>query len=83
MTDPAVPRGPAPGTGLRAPGPDFSEPGAPSPDPGLSEPGARSPDPGLQEPPPFGRSWAALYTIVAGTLLAMIAIFALFTRAFE
>ncbi|HQT95347.1 MAG: hypothetical protein B7Z68_10930 [Acidobacteria bacterium 21-70-11] len=35
------------------------------------------------EPPPFGGSWNALYGGVAGTLLALIALFALFTRAFE
>ncbi len=36
-----------------------------------------------EDPPPFGRSWAGLYAIVAGTLLTLIALFAVFTRAFE
>lgn len=48
------------------------------------EPGPRTPDPDLSDdPPPFGHSWPALYTVVAGTLLALIVLFALFTRAFE
>jgi hypothetical protein len=78
VTEPAGPPGPGP----RAAGPDFSDPGAPSRDHGLPEPGARSPKYGLEEPPPFG-SWAALYAAVAGTLAVLIALFALFTRAFE
>ncbi len=50
----------------------------------LPGPGARSPEPDLSdEPPPFGRSWVGLYTVVAGTLVIMIVLFALFTRAFE
>lgn len=36
-----------------------------------------------EDPPPFGHSWPALYTVVAGTLLALIVLFTLFTRAFE
>jgi hypothetical protein len=48
------------------------------------EPGPRTPDPGLSDdPPPFGRSWIGLYTVVAGTLRALIALFALFTTAFK
>ena len=35
------------------------------------------------EPPPFGRSWRALYATVACTLAALIALFYVFTRAFE
>ena len=35
------------------------------------------------DPPPFGASWRALYVVVAGTLAALIALFALFTRTFE
>ena len=47
------------------------------------DPGPRTADPDLPEPPPFGRSWAGIYAVVAGTLLALIALFAAFTRAFE
>jgi hypothetical protein len=48
------------------------------------DPGPRTPAPvSAGEPPPFGASWNALYGIVAGTLAALIALFALFTRAFE
>lgn len=36
-----------------------------------------------EEPPPFGGSWPALYAAVAGTLVALILLFALFTRAFS
>jgi hypothetical protein len=36
-----------------------------------------------EDPPPLGRSWAALYAVVAGTLAALIVLFTLFTRAFE
>jgi hypothetical protein len=35
------------------------------------------------EPPPFGGSWRALYLSVCGLLLALIAAFLLFTRAFS
>ena len=45
--------------------------------------GPRTTDHGRQEPPPFGRSWNALYAVVAGSLAVLIALFALFTRAFE
>ncbi|HVN74895.1 MAG TPA: hypothetical protein VMT19_01160 [Thermoanaerobaculaceae bacterium] len=37
----------------------------------------------VEEPPPFGASWGALYGVVAGTLAVLIALFVLFTRAFE
>ena len=50
-----------------------------SPDPGPRTPDHASPE----EPPPLGRSWAALYAAVAGFLAVLIALFALFTRAFE
>ncbi len=43
----------------------------------------RTTDHGRQEPPPFGRSWNALYAVVASSLAVLIALFALFTRAFE
>jgi hypothetical protein len=50
----------------------------------LSKPGSRSPEPGFpDEPPPFGRSWAALYAAVVGTLAALIVLFYAFTKAFE
>ena len=56
-----------------------------SPDPASA--GPRPPAPGHaspeEEPPPLGRSWAALYAAVAGFLAVLIALFALFTRAFE
>ena len=48
-----------------------------------SDHGPRTTDHGLQDPPPFGGSWAALYAVVAGELAVLIALFALFTRAFE
>ncbi len=35
------------------------------------------------EPPPFGVSWRTLYGVVAGTLVVLIALFVLFTRAFQ
>jgi|NGEPerStandDraft_6_1074524.scaffolds.fasta_scaffold03015_2 hypothetical protein len=48
------------------------------------EPRARSPEPVSPDaPPPFGGSWNALYAAVAGTLAALIVLFALFTTAFE
>jgi hypothetical protein len=77
MDDPAArPRSPA---AAALPGP-----GARSPDPGLSDHGPRTTDHAPpDEPPPFGHSWVALYAIVAGTLAALIVLFALFTRAFE
>ena len=50
-----------------------------SPDHGPRTPDHASPE----EPPPLGRSWAALYAAVAGFLAVLIALFALFTRAFE
>ncbi|MFI5165937.1 MAG: hypothetical protein ACHQQS_04885 [Thermoanaerobaculales bacterium] len=49
------------------------------PDP---EPLASGPDP-REEPPPIGRSWGALYAIVAGALLLWIVLFFAFTRAFQ
>jgi hypothetical protein len=36
-----------------------------------------------EEPPPIGGSWPVLYAAVAGTLVALILLFALFTRAFS
>jgi hypothetical protein len=89
VADPAAPRGPVPGTGRRAPGPERPEPGPRAPNPGLpnhASPGHRPPATGhasVEDPPPFGHSWPALYTVVAGTLLALIVLFAVFTRAFE
>ena len=56
------------------------------PAPGHASPNAwrRTPDPdSLDEPTPFGLSWRALYVVVAGTLVVLVALFALFTRAFE
>ena len=48
------------------------------------DPGPLTPDPfSADDPPPFGASWRALYAVVAGTLAALIVLFALFTRAFE
>ncbi len=48
------------------------------------DPGPRTSDPGLpDEPPPFGASWNVLYATLAATLALLIALFALFTRAFE
>ena len=35
-----------------------------------------------EEPPPFGGSWAVLYTIVLVNLAVLIVIFYIFTRAF-
>ncbi|MBZ5588831.1 MAG: hypothetical protein LAO05_09730 [Acidobacteriia bacterium] len=60
------------------------------------DPGPRTPGPVLQdhrspttdhasadETIPFGLSWRALYGIVAATLVVLIALFSLFTGAFE
>ncbi|HEY0080628.1 MAG TPA: hypothetical protein VGB73_18635 [Pyrinomonadaceae bacterium] len=35
------------------------------------------------EPPPFGGSWAKLYAFVLVNLLVLIALFYIFTKAFE
>ena len=54
------------------------------PDPVVA--GPRPPAPGPvspEEPPPFGGSWRALYAVVAATLALLIALFAVFTKAFE
>lgn len=76
MDDPAAPRGPA---GAVSP-----DPGPRTPVPGLSDHGLRTTDHAPpDEPPPFCHSWNALYLVVASTLAALIALFALFTRAFE
>jgi hypothetical protein len=40
----------------------------------------RAPD---DEPPPFGGSWTTLYTLVLVNLLVLIALFYIFTKAFE
>jgi len=49
-----------------------------------SDPGPLTTDPASAgDPPPFGASWNALYVVVAGTLVLLIALFSLFTRAFE
>ena len=48
------------------------------------EAGVHGPEPGFrEEPPPFGRSWGALYAVVAATLAALIVLFYAFTRALE
>ena len=53
-------------------------------DPAGPDSGPRTPVPvSADEPPPFGASWKALYVVVAGTLAALVALFALFTRAFK
>jgi hypothetical protein len=53
-------------------------------DPVSSGPEPRAPSPDLsEEPPPFGGSWRALYAVVAATLALLIALFAMFTKAFE
>lgn len=36
-----------------------------------------------EEPPPFGGSWKTLYAAVLVNLLALVALFYLFTRAFR
>lgn len=33
--------------------------------------------------PPFGKSWGPFYAAVIGTLVVLIVIFTLFTKAFE
>ncbi len=88
MNDPAAPRGPAgavsPEPGPRTPDPVSADHGPRTPD--HASPGHRPPATGPaapEDPPPFGHTWAALYAIVAGTLAALIVLFALFTRAFE
>jgi hypothetical protein len=37
----------------------------------------------MSEPPPILKTWRRLYALVAGVLVAEIAIFYLFTKAFE
>ncbi len=59
------------------------------PEPGTAVPGSsdhRPPAAGEaapDEPPPFGVSWRTLYGVVACTLVALIVLFVLFTRAFQ
>ncbi len=56
------------------------------PDVGPPSSGPRLPEPGrvaADEPPPFGASWAALYAAVAACLALLIALFEIFTKAFE
>ncbi len=56
------------------------------PDVGPPSSGPRPPEPGrvaADEPPPFGASWAALYAAVAACLALLIALFEIFTKAFE
>ncbi len=36
-----------------------------------------------EDPPPLFKTWTAWYALVVGTLLALIALFYLFTIAFE
>jgi hypothetical protein len=45
-----------------------------------SEPAPPLPD---DDAPPFGRSWAPLYAVVIGVLVALVVVFALLTRAYE
>ncbi len=47
----------------------------------MSESAARAPEP--DAPPPIGGSWRALYVAVAANLALLIALFYLFTKAFE
>lgn len=42
-----------------------------------------SPDSPAEEPPPVFRSWSGWYALVLATLLALIALFYAFTKAFE
>ncbi len=59
------------------------------PDPAVPNPSVSNHDPrttshaSTDEPPPFGASWQALYAVVAATLALLIALFAVFTKAFE
>jgi hypothetical protein len=65
------------------------DPYAPNPEPRAPNPGPsghRPPATGHvapEEPLPFGASWRTLYFAVGATLAAVIALLALFTRAFE
>ncbi len=68
-------------------GSDARAPGSAPPRHGegvVPDPGPLTPDPAsVEEPPPIGRSWSVLYAAVAGTLVVLILLFALFTRAFS
>lgn len=77
MAEPGVPpSGPQHALAPADPGPRTPGPVSAGPRPPAT--GHASPE----EPPPFGRSWPALYVLVAGTLVALIVLFAVFTRAF-
>lgn len=41
------------------------------------------PKPAEDEPPPLFKSWSGWYVLVLATLLALIALFYAFTKAFE